>query len=149
MRPRTLLAVIVTIVGITTSCDGLGGEGGAGPKFYWVIVNDSDENIFSVSSQRDENGVPLPATPDQVSGNFGGTILAGETAYLGQGSASIGDADGGCFNGQHGWIVRSRSGSGYAPRTPIDEFQDDLEILTYMPPLTCTDQEELVWEYSG
>jgi hypothetical protein len=33
--------------------------------------------------------------------------------------------------------------------TPIAEFVDDLEILNPVASGTCTDREELVWEYNG
>lgn len=46
--------------------------------------------------------------------------------------------------------MRSRSGlTGVISGTPIAEFVDDLEILTPVASGTCTDLEELVWEYNG
>lgn len=153
IRPRPT-ALLVLAAAVASGCSPGNTEGGgARPEFYWTIVNNSDKPIFTVLQQGDRaTGVIEPGDPELPEGNFSAVIPAGEDVQFQEGRAVAGDtAPGGCFSGQDRWVVRSRSGDteGFRVRSPVEGIVEDLEVLWYVSGGTCTDQDELIWEYDG
>ena len=148
------IVVAIMIFGEIVGRSGVGGEGGSDrPDFYWTIVNNSNETIFTVLQQGDRaTGVIEPGDPELPEGNFSVAFPAGEDVQFREGWAVAGDTSpGGCYNGQDRWVVRSRSGDLDSSwiGSPVNDVVEDLEVLWHIDGSMCTDQENLVWEYNG
>ena len=153
MTPKLPLAVVLAAVLATAGCSpGTSEIDGTDFDFEWIVVNNSDESIFIVIQRADrDTGVTPAADPAHPNGVIMMTVLPGERGGTGVGNKVVGDTPGGCFDGTGRWVVRSRSGQTTIPwNTPVDEYLNDLEVLTYTGSRSiCTTQDEVVWVFNG
>ena len=146
-RGLATIGAVLVMGGVTAGCLGEHANETGNKAFAFEIVNNSDEPIYYVINTRREDGRRLEVQPDDPVGNYF-AVAAGDATTVGQGGpATVDQPDGGCFRGQQQWVVLAD--------TPPESTEGDvtdlgaIEVLTYLEPGACTDQERIVWEYNG
>jgi hypothetical protein len=131
--------LLIVMTTATSACAHILGDENSSPEqFEVVVINNSDEPVYSVHSPP-EATAPTGAI---------GAVRVGEERSIGIGVAAIGDEPGGCFD-SHLWLLRSRTGRTYPQADEVSDYADEFEVIRHFAPDECTDQEQIIVEYDG
>lgn len=141
MRDVRRIGLCAASLVVVSSCgeSPFGEENAFESRFEFVITNGSDEVIYRVLG---------PAGPPEPVVGEAGPILPGESTRIGAGGVSTpSDPPGGCLDTDQLWLIRSRSDT-KLPLVDLADHQDDIEILEFFAPTTCTEQEEFEYTWN-